>query len=128
VFWLAANITFHVYRRRGTVCSSRNPGIYTQSNLVMYSYPIEEFLREKQMPLVVENGRLEECRRACAGFESRIEEKKPAVSHAASKLNVPYIFFEPERITHDLNTRETALTKYNLKLDSSDYDYDLRKK
>lgn len=51
------------------------------------------------------------------------EEKRPAVSHAASELNVPYIFFEPERVTNDLNTRETALTKYNLKLDSSDYDY-----
>ena len=56
---------------------------------------------------------------------ARAENERPV---SEEKKSASYIFFEPERITNDLNTRETALTKYNLKHDSSDYDYDLQKK
>ena len=105
---------------------------------------IEDVVQYVQVKIPASIPRFKECRRACcAGFDSRNRNPTPSgpggkrtprfprrksQHHAVSKLNVPYIFFEPERITNDLNTRETALTKYNLKHDSSDYDYDLQKK
>ncbi|KAF8479945.1 hypothetical protein F5888DRAFT_902467 [Russula emetica] len=76
---------------------------------------IEEFLREKQMPLVVENGVA--ILRHPAEKEPPASEEKKAISHAASELNgesVPLVI-------------HPALTKYNLKLDSFDHDYDLPK-
>jgi len=66
---------------------------------------IEEFLREKQMPLVVENGVA--ILRHPAEKEPPASEEKKAISHAASELNVPYLLFEPQLTTNDLNIRES---------------------
>ena len=60
-----------------------------------------EFLREKQMPLVVGNGR-------CLVPFKASEEKK-VISHATREPNVPYLLQARTNvlITNDLNTRES---------------------